>query len=192
MKLISLILISMFSMTTFSIETLKYDVLEKNGNIEIRKYQKHITASVTFTDKEEFDKSAFRTLADYIFGNNISMTSPVLTEGEKIAMTAPVLSDNGQTSWTMSFSMPSEYTLETLPTPKNPNVKIQEVDEKTMATIRFSGFMSDDNFKRAETSLKKFLEINNFEVNGNFLRAGYNPPWTLPFLRRNEVIVEIK
>ena len=122
-----LILVSMFSMNTFSIESLKYDVLEKNGNIEIRKYQKHITASVTFTDKEEFDRSAFRTLADYIFGNNISMTSPVLTEGEKIAMTAPVLSDNGQTSWTMSFSMPSKYTLETLPTPNNPKVTIKAV-----------------------------------------------------------------
>ena len=192
MKIISLILISMFSMNTFSIESLKYDVLEKNGNIEIRKYQKHITASVTFTDKEEFDRSAFRTLADYIFGNNISMTSPVLTEGEKIAMTAPVLSDNGQTSWTMSFSMPSKYTLETLPSPNNPKVKIKEVDEKIMAAIRFSGFMSDSNFNRHEKSLKNYLEDNNYEVTGNYLQAGYNPPWTLPFLRRNEVIVEIR
>ena len=192
MKLISLILISMFSMNTFSIESLKYDVLEKDDNIEIRKYQKHITASVTFTDKEEFDRSAFRTLADYIFGNNISMTSPVLTEGEKIAMTAPVLSDNGQTSWTMSFSMPSEYTLETLPTPKNSRVKIQEIEEKTMAAIRFSGFMSDYNFNRYENTLRNYLDENNHEVIVNFLRAGYNPPWTLPFLRRNEVIVEIK
>ena len=192
MKLISLILVSMFSMNSFSIESLKYDVLEKNGNIEIRKYQKHITASVTFSDKEEFDRSAFRTLADYIFGNNISMTSPVLTEGEKIAMTSPVLSDNGQTSWTMSFSMPSKYTLETLPTPKNPKVKIKEVEEKTMAAIRFSGFMSDSNFGRHEKSLKNYLEDNDYKVTGNYLRAGYNPPWTLPFLRRNEVIVEIR
>ena len=182
----------MYSMSTFSIETLKYDVLEKNGNIEIRKYQKHITASVTFLDKEEFDRSAFRTLADYIFGNNISMTSPVLTEGEKIAMTAPVLSDNGQTSWTMSFSIPSKYSIETLPTPNNPKVKIKEIEEKTMAAIRFSGFMSDYNFNSYENKLKRYLENNNYEVNGNFLRAGYNPPWTLPFLRRNEVIVEIK
>ena len=187
MKFIVLLLTAIMTTQVMGIETLKYDVLKKDDKIEIRRYKEHITASVTFDNQEEFDKRAFRTLADYIFGNNISMTSPVLI-GEKIGMTAPVLSDEKDSTWTMSFSMPERYTMETLPTPKNKMVKIKKVEEKTLAAIRFSGFMSDSNFKRNEAKLKKWLDENNYDYQSDFVRAGYNPPWTLPFFRRNEIL----
>tara|TARA_B100000925_G_C22004590_1_gene473013 strand:- start:1276 stop:1806 length:531 start_codon:yes stop_codon:yes gene_type:complete len=175
-----------------AIETLKYEVLRKDNNIEIRRYKKYIAASVSFESKDEFDKKAFRTLADYIFGNNISMTSPVLTKGEKIGMTAPVLSSQDNKIWTMTFSMPSRYTIDTLPAPKNKRVKIKEIMEKDMAAIRFSGFMSDSNFNKNERKLINWLETNKVEYNNDFTRAGYNPPWTLPFFRRNEVLTTLK
>ena len=92
----------------------------------------------------------------------------------------------------MSFTMPKRYTMETLPTPTNPKVTIEEVEEKMMAAIRFSGFMSDSNYERHETKLKKWLSQNNYETTSGSVRAGYNPPWTLPFLRRNEVLIQIK
>ena len=94
MKIFKLILLLGFTTSAMAIETLKYEALEKNNNIELRRYETYLAASVTFASKKDFDEKVFRTLADYIFGNNISMTSPVLTKGEKIGMTSPVLSDD--------------------------------------------------------------------------------------------------
>ena len=192
MKTIVALLTIFMVKNVMSIETLDYDVIRKDRRIEIRQYKEHITASVTFETKEELDRLGFRTLADYIFGNNISMTSPVLTKGEKIAMTTPVLSGETNSSWTMSFSMPQKYTLETLPTPNNNKVIIEKVPAKKFAAIRFSGFMSDKNYSRYDNVLRLWLKENNVSIAGGTIRAGYNPPWTLPFLRRNEVLIQIK
>ena len=191
MKSIMFILTIIMATNTSAIETLKYDVLSKDKNIEIRRYKSYIAASVSYDTEEEFKRKAFRALADYIFGNNISMTSPVLTKGEKIGMTAPVLSNQKNKLWTMTFSMPSNYTIDTLPTPKNKRIKIKEIKEKNMAAIRFSGFMSDSNFNINQKKLIKWLESNNVEYSNDFARAGYNPPWTLPFFRRNEVLITL-
>jgi len=192
MKSILLVLLTLATVPAMSIETLKYDILEKDNKVEIRRYKEYIAASVSFDSREEFDRKAFRTLADYIFGNNINMTSPVLTRGEKIGMTSPVLSQEKETRWTMTFSMPSRYTLESLPRPNNEKIKIKLVDEAVMATIRFSGFMSDSNYKKNESKLKGWLDSKSIEYHSNTIRAGYNPPWTLPFFRRNEVLIYLK
>ena len=192
MKIISLLLTIALSGQVMAIETLKYDIIRKNQNIEIRSYEEYITASVTFDNKKDFDKLAFKTLANYIFGNNISMTSPVLTQGEKIPMTSPVLSGQENSNWSMSFSMPSKYTLQTLPKPNNPKVKLRKVAQSQMAAIRFSGFMSDNNYNTHGTKLKNWLDNNGYKHSNQFIRAGYNPPWTLPFLRRNEVLIQLK
>ena len=106
MKIITTLLATLMVTQAMAIESLKYTVLEKDNKIEVRRYESYITASVTFDSEEEFEQQAFKTLADYIFGNNISMTSPVLTKGEKIGMTSPVLSGEVNSRWTMSFSMP--------------------------------------------------------------------------------------
>jgi hypothetical protein len=192
MKLGIIFLMSFISLDVLSIETLEYDVIKKENKFEIRQYKNHITASISFKSKEEFDKLAFRTLANYIFGNNISMTSPVLTQGENIGMTSPVLTEENQSVWTMSFSMPKRYSLENLPTPSNKNIVIKEEKEKLIAAITFSGFMSDSNFLRNERKLTRWLKNNRYEYKPSLIRAGYNPPWTLPFFRKNEVMAVIK
>lgn len=191
-------------------ETLEYKVLKKEGKIEIREYEPYIAASVTFDNKEDFEDKAFRVLAGYIFGKNIrqenigmtspvmnegediGMTAPVITEGEDIGMTSPVFNDQRKEGWTMTFTMPARYTMETLPMPVDDRVVITEVPRKTVAAIRFSGFRTDRKNARKEKELREWLVKENIEVSGPASFAGYNPPWTLPMLRRNEVMIEVK
>jgi hypothetical protein len=190
-------------------ETLTYKVLKKEGKLEVREYAPYIAASITFESKEEFEDQAFRVLAGYIFGKNvrqenIGMTSPVMNEGEDIGMTSPVITegeDIGMTSpvftgkkegWTMTFTMPSRYTMENLPMPVDKRIVIQEVPSKTIATIRYSGWRSDKKNARKEKELRDWLKKENIEVSGAASFAGYNPPWTLPMFRRNEVMIPVK
>ncbi len=190
-------------------ETLSYKVLKKQGDLEIREYGPYIKASVAFSNKDDFEDKAFRVLADYIFGKNIKeenigMTSPVMNEGEDIGMTSPVITegeDIGMTSpvftgkkegWTMTFTMPARYTMETLPRPVDKRITIEEVPRKTLAAIRFSGFRTDRKNVKKERELRNWLKAENIEVSGSALFAGYNPPWTLPMFRRNEVLIPVK
>lgn len=178
-------------------ETLEYKVLKKEGKIEVREYEPYIAASVTFKDKEDFEDKAFRVLADYIFGKNIrkeniGMTSPVMNEGEDIGMTSPVFNNQRKEGWTMTFTMPARYTMETLPMPVDDRIVITEVPRKTVAAIRFSGFRTDRKNARKECELREWLAKENIEVMGPASFAGYNPPWTLPMLKRNEVMIRVK
>jgi effector-binding domain-containing protein len=139
----------------------------------------------------------FRLLADYIFGNNtlnqnISMTAPVEQKaGQKIAMTAPVQQQQDSNSWIISFVMPKKFTLKTIPKPNNESVKINEVPAQRFIAIRFSGTNSDENIKQNESALFNYIAQNKVNVTGKPKYAFYNPPWTLPFMRRNEILVQI-
>ena len=177
-------------------ETLEYQVLKKDGKIEIREYSAYIAASVTFDDKEDFEDKAFKVLADYIFGKNvrqenIGMTSPVMNEGEDIGMTSPVITGKKE-GWTMTFTMPKRYTMENLPMPVDERIEITQVPAQTMAAIRFSGYRSNSKDIKKEKELRDWLKNENIEVLGPASFAGYNPPWTLPIFRRNEVMIQIK
>lgn len=197
MKKIILLLSVLLTSQVFATEELQYDVLFQDGKMEVREYKPYIKASVTFDSQEEFERNAFRVLADYIFGNNIkseeiAMTAPVLTS-EEIAMTAPVLMKEENDQWTMSFSMPSKYTMVTLPKPVNKNVTISEVPSKIYASIEYSGL--DNDRKRSKNYALLYSWINedtDYKINGAPLFAGYNPPWTLPFMRRNEVLIPVE
>lgn len=197
MKKIFLLISTLFMANSIAVEELKYNVLLNDGAMEIRKYEPYIKASVSYENREQFESEAFNTLADYIFGNNISsediaMTAPVMTN-EQIAMTAPVMMKEENQNWTMSFSMPSKFTMETLPRPVNKDVIISQVNEKLYASLEYSGFDSDQ--KRQENYALLFSWINedtDYEIAGAPVFAGYNPPWTLPFLRRNEVLIPVK
>ncbi len=170
---------------------------------EVREYQSFIVAEVLVT--EDFDKagnSAFKVLFSYISGNNlpkqdIEMTTPVIqqsVEGDKIAMTTPVIqspADNQGGEYRFSFVMPSEYTIETLPQPTSELISIREVPAKLAAVRKFSGSWSEGNFLKNETLLIQSLDDNGVETIGEPEYARYNSPFTLWFLRRNEVIVEI-
>ena len=172
-----------------------YEVVEKSQEFELRKYPAVIAAQVELEGTwENSADQAFRILAGYIFGKNIArqkiaMTVPVTESGasEKIAMTVPVTSATSDGKMLMRFYMPSKYRMETLPEPIDTRIKFLEVAPANYAVIRFSGFASKDNIERNESKLKKYVQEKNLTVNGKTVRAFYNPPWTLPFLRRNEI-----
>lgn len=200
-----------------AIEEPKYTLLEVEGDFELRSYSPKIIAEVVVSGSmDDASSKGFRLIADYIFGNNtsrsgsaekISMTAPVAIEpqvlgsskSEKIAMTAPVsvepLEKSEQSEehikpqWRVHFVMPSEYTLETLPSPNNSAVKLREVPPLKYAVIRFSGFAGETKVANKTAELIIWLESKNIEPTGQAELARYNPPWTLPFLRRNEVMM---
>jgi len=193
--------IGYFYVTMGHVEKPKYKVVSKEtDNIEIRRYEPVIIAKVTVEgEREEALNKGFRTLADFIFGNNmaeeeISMTAPVELEpkSEKIAMTAPVTLEGDEGSlWTVTFTMPAEYTMETLPKPVNEKVEIVEIPAKEYIVLRFRGRSTAENFAKHKAVLDKYIVEHDMRVIGNVKLAYYNPPWTPFFLRRNEVMYEL-
>ena len=186
-------------------ESPKYEVLTKKDNMEIRQYFPYIVATTQVDGSfKESQTKGFRILAGYIFGDSekdskISMTAPVVmnpqkSKFEKIAMTAPVIQSPTSSGWEMSFMMPSKYTkLEELPKPKDNRIQLKQVPEKLVAVIQFTGFWSEDKNQKMSAQLKTWLsELAKYNELTEPMFAGYNPPWTLPFLRRNEMMIEVK
>jgi hypothetical protein len=201
-----------------AIEEPAFETLEKIDNIEIRQYRPVIVAE-TFVDGDMGSASnkGFRLIADYIFGNNLSarasggkasekiaMTAPVAVEpaprSEKISMTAPVSVEPQGDSvggamrgkrWRVQFTMPGEYSMATLPKPVNPAVTLREVPGKRYAVLVFSGFAGEEKVQEKTDALLAWLKAKKRRAIGTPQLARYNPPWTLPFLRRNEILVEV-
>jgi hypothetical protein len=184
----------------------KFQVIETLGAIEVREYAPTIVAEVEVEgDRSEAASKGFRALAGYIFGANkstqkIAMTAPVTQEplpvpNEKIAMTAPVTQSpvgvpksgaDGIERWRVTFTMPSQYTLETLPKPDNASVKISVQPGEKRATIRFSGFSTVSNLAKHRAQLETFIAERKLQTSGPYTVAFYNDPFTLPWNRRNE------
>ena len=182
-----------------NVETPSYKVIQSKGKIEIREFDPMVIAEVQVVGRrKDAISSGFKLLADYIFGNNISQENIDTTAtiqrpaGEKIAMTAPVQQQLANNSWLVSFVMPSEYNLEDLPKPKNVEVKLKNVPVKRFVTIQFSGTSSDENLAKHKKLLVEFIKTNSISVTGTSKYAFYNPPWTLPLMRRNEVMFEVQ
>jgi DNA gyrase inhibitor GyrI len=182
-----------------NVELAKYDVSETHGAIEIRDYAPMIVAEVSVSgDRKKAIGDGFRLIADYIFGNNISsqkvaMTAPVIQQpSEKIAMTAPVTQQGGEGLWQVRFVMPSSHTMESLPKPNSPDVVLKEVAGKRFAVIRFSGRAKTKSLEERTKDLQAFIENRKLQAMSKPTYAFFNPPWTLPFLRRNEVMIEIE
>ena len=179
----------------------KYEVLEQYGNVELRRYQPMLIAE-TWVDGSMSNASGrgFRILADFIFGNNtaaaghsqeIAMTSPVTMQpqAEEIAMTAPVTMQQESGRWRVHFVMPSAYTYETLPQPNNPQVKVRQVPAIDYAVVSFSGFAGDKRTAQIAEALLAWMLENGLTPLANPEVARYDPPWRLPFMRRNEVMI---
>ena len=185
------------------IETPKYEVAAKHKGYEIRQYAPCIVAEVTEKGGyRETQNQGFRDVAGYIFGGNkakasISMTAPVLHEpeskSEKIAMTAPVIHEKGDEpdAYKLAFVMPSSYTLDTLPSPSNPNVVLRQVPAKKYAAVRFRGYAPEKTVARKTQWLLEHLKADAIQAIGVPFVAQYHPPWTPPFMRHNEVLVEV-
>ncbi|QEX17373.1 heme-binding protein [Hypericibacter terrae] len=176
----------------------KYTVVASDKNIEVRDYPPMIVAEVEVAgERRKAIREGFRTIADYIFGNNLSaqkvaMTAPVTQQAsEKIAMTAPVTQQGDGEAWRVRFVMPANYTMETLPKPRNPAVELKKIEGKRFAVIRFSGMAGEPSLERHMDELKTYLGARKITSLAAPTYAFYNPPWTLPFLRRNEIMIEI-
>jgi hypothetical protein len=206
------------------VETPAFTLLKQYPNYEIRQYAPTIRAEVEYAGSDVTNSTGFRDLAGFIFGDNkqrkspaaekIAMTAPVLTtqaESEKIAMTAPVLTTQGESekiamtspvvtsaesgTVKMAFILPSKYTsLDQLPTPNNPRVKLTEVPGATYAVHQFSGSTSSNTVDEKTLQLREWLKNDGVKVSGNgqATLARYNPPWTLPFLRTNEIMIPVQ
>ena len=184
-------------------ETPKYEVLLKEGNKEIRYYEPYIVAKTSVKGNyKEAQSTAFRILADYIFGNNekkqkIEMTGPVFQkpdpEGEKIPMTGPVVQSPSEKGWVMTFMIPPSYKMEDLPVPKDKRVNLETVPAKYNASIRYTWYGSKPRNEMRAKELEAWLTgLKEYVPTSSPMYAGYDPPWTLPFFRRNEMMIEVK
>lgn len=177
-----------------------HTVRDLDGGVQIRTYEARIAAETTVTASEEGARNVgFRLLAGYIFGANhrstkIAMTAPVdqrKPAGTTIAMTAPVAQTGAGDDWVIRFYMPSRWTMDELPTPDDDRVRLVEVPPETVAVLRFTGDRSADAVAERTLQLRKTLQAYGFESAGEAVSWFYDPPWTLSFLRRNEVAVPV-
>ena len=188
-----------------NIEEPSYIVIDKKNGYEIRKYDSYIIAQTRIigaSTRSTATNQGFSIIADYIFGNNtkrqsVAMTAPVNTQEvgyEKIAMTVPVNTERGENtrSYTVSFVMPRSHTLKTLPLPNNAQVQLVQVPERTVAVKRFSWSNTEQTFLQKEEELLKELQRDGVRVVGPINVARYNPPWTLPFMLRNELQIPVQ
>jgi hypothetical protein len=187
-----------------AIEEPKYAVSLQEGAFEIRDYQGAVAAEVAVIgDQKGAANQGFRLLAGYIFGGNqqrqsIDMTAPVAQErvSEKIAMTAPVTQTptDGPSdgAWVVRFTMPSAYTLETLPEPSDQRVKLRKIAPARFVVIRFSGYAAPESVEERTAELIAFAKERHLRTIGPASLAQYNPPWTLWFMRRNEVMIQLE
>lgn len=171
------------------VETIKYEIIRKLDKVEIRRYPKIITAKVNNSETDSFGL-----LFRFISGKNkqktkVKMTSPVVSQ--EIKMTSPVFSDFSNEGY-MAFVMPSEFSLESTPEPLDSRVKIEEVSERVIAVLRFSGSWSESHFQAKTKELWKELADAGIKTKGDVFTMLYNPPFMPGFLRRNEVAIEIE
>ena len=173
-----------------------FTVERRIGDVEIRRYGTRIAAETTIDADEEASRNeGFRRLAGYIFGGNttktkIAMTAPVAQQSEKIAMTAPVAAQrDAGGKWVIRFFMPSEHSLDSLPIPNDDRVRLVSVAPERVAVLRYAGLPNPRAVAAKAEELLKTLRDNKIEPAGDPLSWFYDPPWTLPFLRRNEAVV---
>lgn len=192
---------------TMAIEEPSYTVLSQVEDFELRRYDEQLVAQTWVSgDQDTASRQGFKILADYIFGNNtapsgesskISMTAPVTMQSDnlngqasqKIAMTAPVSMQQNNGKWRVQFTMPSQYTMQTLPKPNNPDVKIVQLPAQTYGVIKFSGLAGSKKVAKKTETLKSWMQTQKLVISGTPELARYNPPWTLPFMRRNELMM---
>lgn len=202
-----------------AVEEPAFELLAKDGDLELRRYSALIVAETWVEgDRDAASTQGFKLIADYIFGNNraavpvsqpsekIAMTAPVVAEPmnhpQKIAMTAPVtaeplgdaaqLSLTNATRWRIHFVMPHQYTLDTLPRPNNAAVQLRQLPPTVFAVVSYSGLNSAARLEQKTEELVRWMASRNLQPLGAPQLARYDPPWTLPMWRRNEVQIQVR
>lgn len=170
-----------------------FTIVQSATPFEVRDYGELVVVKTTMDDGS---RAAFGRLFDYISGENggareIAMTAPVLNassdEGTDIAMTAPVFQTEGE-GREMIFVLTDNFTIDTAPVPNDPAVKLATISSRRMAVAQYSGSLNDDA-PEWDAKLRAWMAENGMQATGPAETAGYNPPWTLPAYRRNEVLI---
>lgn len=189
------------AMTERGVKEPAYRLEKQADGYELRRYPPYLVAEVAFPAGETDPLGkGFRLLFDYIAGANLGrrkleMTAPVLEErggGVKIPMTKPVLQERAGEGSRVAFVLPEGLSLESAPQPEDSRVRLRQVPARRMAVLRFSGYADEGKFADRRRQLLDRLARDGLQPAGAMLRAYYNPPWTPPFMRRNEVLVEIE
>jgi hypothetical protein len=191
-----------FSNIFIGVDEPEFNLISKEDNFEIRQYAPKILAQVSVAGNfDEASSEGFKALADFIFGNNtsiegdtrIDMTAPVeiVPKSNKTEMTAPAITEGKNNEWIVSFVMPKKYSLSTLPKPNNKNINIISLPTEKYAVIVFSGLIKESNYDEQVKLLNNFITSKNLTPWGAVKIARYNPPWTPPFFRRNELMIKI-
>ena len=180
MKKILLVLISILVLSSQSMayEEAKYEIVKENKNYEIRKYSDRLVI-----ETNSIQGNGFRKLFNYISGNN--------DQKEEIKMTVPVTQEIKNGNMTMQFYLPSKFNKDNAPKPSNSDIKILTIEGGYYAVIEYSGRSSDKNFLKNKDTLEKLLKQDNITILSPPIRASYNSPFTLPMLKRNEVMYRI-
>ena len=199
-----------------AVEEPVFELAMQEDAFEVRLYPALVAAQVKVSGtRSEAVNAGFRLLADYIFGNNqgkqkIAMTAPVMQapsqapnpsagadtgtaagKSEVIAMTAPVMQTQTDGAWTVQFVMPKTYTLQTLPTPNNAEVRLVQLPPTRFAVVRFSGLAREADIAEKTAALNAFIDKHQLRRAGAPTVARYNPPWTPWFMRRNEIMIPL-
>ena len=190
--LIIALLIINYTNISMALEEPKYQILKSNKKYEIRKYNDRLAAEVTYSNED----SGFRYLFNYISGENstaekVSMTVPV-TQSVKIDMTAPVTQTKKEGKMVMQFFLPSEFSLKTAPKPTNNRVSLVILEGSVYAVLKYSGRLTNKNFIKHYKELINQLNKDKIAFIEPAIRATFNGPFTLPILRRNEIMMKIK
>jgi SOUL heme-binding protein len=190
------------ALAVFGIRTAEepaYEVIDRLGEVEIRRYGPRFAAETTVAaDGPNAMNQAFFILAGYIFGGNarnqaIAMTAPVALEGgQKIAMTAPVVMQGAADGdLTMRFFLPAAITQANAPEPTDKRVRLVTVPEETIAALRFTGSWSEASLAARKQELLAALKGSRWSEAAQPFTQLYDPPFTIPFLRRNEVALAV-
>ena len=195
------LLLLMTTLNANAIEMPDYEVVYTDGSVEYRQYEPYIVAETVVKNSSSYRGSSnegFMRLLRYITGANesqsdIAMTTPVqqTPPSEKIDMTAPVQRNETEEGWRVAFMLPSSFTMDTAPTPTNNEISLRLIPKQLMAVIRYSGRWTERNFNRHKEELLESLEESNIKTIGVAESAAYDAPYVLPFLRRNEVMIEV-
>jgi hypothetical protein len=199
--LLTTLLLLGWQLPAMALEEPDYTVIETFDEFELRHYPPYLVAEVDVEGGfDEGGNSAFRILAGYIFGDNraaekMKMTAPVESrsqdEGEKMKMTAPVTAVSSDEMTTFAFVMERKYTMDTLPVPNDRRIRIREMPERVMAVRRYSGRWTEANYENQLQLLETATSAAGFEIVRDPVLARYNSPFSLPMLRRNEVMLEV-
>jgi len=167
-------------------DQIKYSIVKSEDNIEIRQYEKYLAAETYVEgDRKKAPDKAFKILLDYISGDNV--------QKKNISMTAPVtMVERKMNFWSMTFMMPENFTLQSLPKPNSDKVSFKMVPERKIAAIIFSGNWSESNFRAKTKELLAYLKKHGYKINSQEINTFYNSPFTFPWSRRNEIMFEVQ